>query len=326
MNLVGDDKADRSVHGGIDKAVYAYAREDYEWWGTELRTEALRPGTFGENLTVSGFDLDAAEVGERWRVGSTLLEVSEPRFPCFKLGIRMRDPRFLKRFAVARRPGTYLRVVGGGDGGGCSRIEVIDRPGHGITIGLFAEAYLGDRGRLVELLAADGCRRCGARGSTSGRRREPTGSRSVRTVDERIGEFKAPRWGSGSFACALRAMRAIRSALSRRPRWTIRRRLTRGAWRFRNRVKAVARACPSRANACSTRDAMPGQRLGDSEGRNSHRQSAQRGPRELRVACDCKPLGNYLQIRMSHPGRDSNPRPSGYEGRATQSLACLRWL
>lgn len=155
VNLVGDDQADRSVHGGIDKAVYSYAREDYEWWGTELRTEALRPGTFGENLTVSGLDLNAAEVGERWRVGSTLLEVSEPRFPCFKLGIRMRDPRFLKRFAVARRPGTYLRVVEAGDVGAGDRIEVIDRPGHGITIGLFAEAYLGDRGRLVELLAAD---------------------------------------------------------------------------------------------------------------------------------------------------------------------------
>jgi MOSC domain-containing protein YiiM len=155
VNLVGDGQADRSVHGGVDKAVYAYAREDYGWWGTELGVEALQPGTFGENLTVSGLDLSAAEVGERWRVGSTLLEVSEPRFPCFKLGIRMGNPKFLKRFAAARRPGTYLRIVEAGDVGAGDRIEVIDRPGHGITIGLFAEAYLGDRGRLVELLAAD---------------------------------------------------------------------------------------------------------------------------------------------------------------------------
>src|ERR671914_1214361 len=70
VNLNGDDQADRSVHGGIDKAVYVYAREDYEWWGGELGTETLGDGTFGENLTVSGLDLNAAEVGERWRGGA----------------------------------------------------------------------------------------------------------------------------------------------------------------------------------------------------------------------------------------------------------------
>jgi MOSC domain-containing protein YiiM len=155
VNLDGDDQADRSVHGGIDKAVYAYAREDYEWWSAELGTEALEPGMFGENMTVSGIDLNTAEVGERWRVGSALLEVSEPRFPCFKLGIRMGDPKFLKRFATARRPGTYLRIIQEGELGAGDRIEIIDRPGHGVTIGLFAEAYLGDRSRLDELLTAD---------------------------------------------------------------------------------------------------------------------------------------------------------------------------
>jgi MOSC domain-containing protein YiiM len=154
VNLDGDDQADRSVHGGVDKAVYAYAREDYDWWSTELGS-ALEPGTFGDNLTVSGIDLNAAEVGERWRAGPALLEVSEPRFPCFKLGIRMGDPKFLKRFAAARRPGTYLRIVGEGDLGAGDRIEIADRPGHGVTIGLFAEAYLGDRSRLGELLSAD---------------------------------------------------------------------------------------------------------------------------------------------------------------------------
>jgi MOSC domain-containing protein YiiM len=155
VNLAGDDQADRSVHGGVDKAVYAYAREDYEWWAGELGTDALQAGTFGENLTVSGLDLGAAEVGERWRVGSALLEVSEPRFPCFKLGIRMGDPTFLKRFAAARRPGLYLRIVEEGELGAGDDIEVVDRPSHGVTIGLFAEAYLGDRSRLVDLLAAD---------------------------------------------------------------------------------------------------------------------------------------------------------------------------
>jgi MOSC domain-containing protein YiiM len=154
VNLDGDGQADRSVHGGTDKAVYAYAREDYEWWSAELG-EALEAGTFGENLTVSEIDLNAAEVGERWRVGSVLLEVSEPRFPCFKLGIRMGDAKFLKRFAAANRPGTYLQIIDEGELKAGDRIEVVDRPGHAVTIGLFAEAYLRNRGRLVELLAAD---------------------------------------------------------------------------------------------------------------------------------------------------------------------------
>jgi MOSC domain-containing protein YiiM len=121
----------------------------------ELGAEALEAGTFGENLTVSGLDLNAAKVGERWRVGSALLEVSEPRFPCFKLGIRMGDPTFLKRFAAARRPGAYLRIAEEGELGAGDEIEVVDRPRHRVTIGLFAEAYLGDRSRLLDLLAAD---------------------------------------------------------------------------------------------------------------------------------------------------------------------------
>jgi len=123
VNLSGDDQADRSVHGGGDKAVYAYAWEDSVWWQEELGRE-LVPGNFGENLTLEGVPVADAVVGERWRIGSALLEVSEPRFPCFKLGIRMGDPRFVKRFAAARRPGTYLRIVAGGDVGAGDRIEV----------------------------------------------------------------------------------------------------------------------------------------------------------------------------------------------------------
>jgi MOSC domain-containing protein YiiM len=154
VNLDGDDQADRTVHGGVDKAVYAYAREDYDWWESELGRE-VGPGTFGENLTVAGIDLREALVGERWRVGSAELEVSEPRFPCFKLGIRMGDPRFLKRFAAARRPGTYLRIVGEGEIGAGDRIEPLSRPSHEVTIGEFAEAYLGDRDGLGRLLEAE---------------------------------------------------------------------------------------------------------------------------------------------------------------------------
>ncbi len=155
VNIAGDVQADREVHGGVDKAVYAYSREDYDWWEAELE-RSLAPGTFGDNLTVTGLDPSAALIGERWRVGSALFEVSEPRFPCFKLGVRMDDPRFLKRFAVARRPGTYLRIASEGEIGAGDEIEVVERPGHEVTIGRFAEAYLGDREQLSGLLAADG--------------------------------------------------------------------------------------------------------------------------------------------------------------------------
>ena len=92
MNLEGDDQADRSVHGGPDKAIYAYASEDTAWWEAQFGT-TLGPGAFGENLTVAGLDLSAMEVGQRWRVGSDVLEVSQPRLPCFKLGLRFGNPQ-----------------------------------------------------------------------------------------------------------------------------------------------------------------------------------------------------------------------------------------
>lgn len=109
VNLVGDDQADRRVHGGVDKAVYAYSIEDYAWWATT--TGPLSPGKFGENLTTVGIDLSKAHIGDRWRVGTALLEVAQPRQPCFKLGIAMSDDSFPGAFAAAGRPGAYLRIV-----------------------------------------------------------------------------------------------------------------------------------------------------------------------------------------------------------------------
>jgi MOSC domain-containing protein YiiM len=154
VNVAGDEQADLRVHGGRDKAVYAYSQEDYDWWESELE-RLLAPGTFGENLTVTGVDPTTAVIGERWHVGSTVLEVSEPRFPCFKLGIKMGSQSFLKRFANAGRPGTYLRIVSEGELGAGDAIDVVDVPDHAITIGRFAQAYLGHRDDLGDLLAAD---------------------------------------------------------------------------------------------------------------------------------------------------------------------------
>ena len=114
LGLAGDLHADRRVHGGPDKAVYAYACEDTEWWEAELGRE-LGPGFFGENLTLRGVEVSGARVGERWEVGSALLEVSEPRHPCWKLATKVGEPRFVRRFEQAGRPGAYLRVLREGE-------------------------------------------------------------------------------------------------------------------------------------------------------------------------------------------------------------------
>jgi len=135
VNLAGDEQADRSVHGGPDKAVYAYAQEDLSWWTAEIG-QLVAPGTFGENLTTVGIDVTNAVVGERWAVGSAVLEVSQPRTPCYKLGIRMGDQRFPSRFAEAGRPGAYLRIVTEGDVAAGGDIRVLSRPDHGVTVGL----------------------------------------------------------------------------------------------------------------------------------------------------------------------------------------------
>jgi len=153
VNLAADEQADRAVHGGPDKAVYAYAVEDTEWWESQLG-RTLGPGEFGENLTTRGIPVSDAVIGERWHVGTAVLEVAQPRLPCFKLGVRFGDPHFLRRFARAARPGAYLRVVREGDVGADDAIEVSDRPAHGVTSSLVARALQGERALIGEVLRA----------------------------------------------------------------------------------------------------------------------------------------------------------------------------
>jgi MOSC domain-containing protein YiiM len=143
VNLAGDDQADRRVHGGPDKAVYAYAREDAAWWAEQLGREIV-PGMFGENLTTEGVDVSGAVVGERWRVGTVELEVCQPRLPCFKLGIRFADPLMVRLFGEASRPGAYLRILREGELAAGDPIEVLDRPAHGVTVALVSAAILLD--------------------------------------------------------------------------------------------------------------------------------------------------------------------------------------
>ncbi|HEY5332444.1 MAG TPA: MOSC domain-containing protein [Solirubrobacterales bacterium] len=144
-NLEGDRQADLTVHGGPDKAVYAYALEETRRWEEELGRE-LGAGAFGENLTTEGVDVSGAVLGERWRIGTTLLEVVQPRLPCFKLGLRMGDPTFLRRFVLASRPGAYLKILEEGDLGAGDPVEVdfAGRPDHGVSVRLVSDAMLVD--------------------------------------------------------------------------------------------------------------------------------------------------------------------------------------
>lgn len=141
VNFDGDDQADRTVHGGPTKAVYAYAREDYEYW-RDVEGIDTASGLFGENLTVEGLDLSAAVVGERWNVGSAILEITQPRLPCYKLAMRLDDPRFVKRFLVAQRAGAYLRIVREGDIGSGDEVHVVSRPPDGVALRSIVARYL----------------------------------------------------------------------------------------------------------------------------------------------------------------------------------------
>jgi MOSC domain-containing protein YiiM len=151
VNLDGDEQADREVHGGYDKAVYAYAIEDTRRWEAELG-RSIGAGGFGENLTVEGLDLITTVIGERWIAGTAVLEVSQPRLPCWKLGVRMADPRFPQRFTRAGRPGTYLRIIEPGDVGAGDDVRVTSRPDHGVTIGDVWRVYHRDRRDAAVLL------------------------------------------------------------------------------------------------------------------------------------------------------------------------------
>ena len=143
-NLEGDRQADLTVHGGPDKAVYAYAIEDIAWWAQTLERPEVGPGWFGENLTTEGLDVTHSVVGERWRVGGAEFEVSQPRLPCSKLGIRFGEPRMVKAFARASRPGAYLRILVEGTVGAGDPIELLHRPEHGVTVQLVSDAFLVD--------------------------------------------------------------------------------------------------------------------------------------------------------------------------------------
>ncbi|RCG27850.1 MOSC domain-containing protein [Sphaerisporangium album] len=153
--LVGDRVYDVKHHGGTDQAVYAYAREDLDRWEAELG-RPLGNGAFGENLTTAGLDVNAALIGERWRIGDqVILEVSCPRLPCGTFQGWLEREHWIKEFTAAALPGPYLRVIEPGEIRAGDPIEVVYRPDHDVTVAVTFRATTLEPGLLPLLSAAD---------------------------------------------------------------------------------------------------------------------------------------------------------------------------
>jgi MOSC domain-containing protein YiiM len=156
----GNACASTDVHGDEFMRVYAYSTEDYAWWGDELGAD-LRPGLFGEQLTTEGVDLNAALMGETWRVGTAVLQIAHVRIPCqtFKgwMGHTGHDATaWVRRFTLAARPGPYFRVLEGGTVTAGDPIVVLDRPAHDVSVETMFRAVTTEQGLLPRLLDVDG--------------------------------------------------------------------------------------------------------------------------------------------------------------------------
>jgi MOSC domain-containing protein YiiM len=155
LNLDGDEQSDLTVHGGRDKAVYAYPSEHYAAWRQELPDAALGWGAFGENLTTEGLLEDHLAIGDRLRCGSVELVVTQPRLPCFKLGIRFGRQDIIKRFMLSRRSGFYLAVLRQGDLAAGDAVEHIPSEDDRVTVSEVFSLFLPDFDREVLRRATD---------------------------------------------------------------------------------------------------------------------------------------------------------------------------
>jgi MOSC domain-containing protein YiiM len=151
LNLDGDKQADLSVHGGVSKAVYMYPVQHYEFWKSELPNMQLPYGMFGENFTIAGLLEETVHIGDRFRLGAAEVMVTEPRMPCYKLGIKFGRADMVKRFVVSRRTGFYFAVLQEGEIKAGDTIELLSRDGHGITVADITRLYAFERDDLKML-------------------------------------------------------------------------------------------------------------------------------------------------------------------------------
>ncbi|GAB4453688.1 MAG: MOSC domain-containing protein [Anaerolineae bacterium] len=154
LNLEGDRQADLSVHGGADKAVYVYPAEHYDYWQTELPGTPLPWGAFGENFTVAGLLEDEVNIGDRFRVGGAEVMVTQPRLPCYKLGVKFGRADMVKRFLASRRTGFYVAVLKEGQVEAGDAIELISRDENKVTVADITRLYAFDKADTATLQRA----------------------------------------------------------------------------------------------------------------------------------------------------------------------------
>ena len=151
LNVTGDQQADLTVHGGWDKAVYAYPVEHYEYWRRQLSDFSMPWGAFGENLTTDGLREDMLCIGDFVRAGSAILQVTQPRMPCYKLELRFNRDDMIKRFLASGRSGFYFSLIEPGHVSAGSSIQILDRDPNRVTVRDLLRLYLG-QARVPELL------------------------------------------------------------------------------------------------------------------------------------------------------------------------------
>ena len=151
LNLQGDEQGDLTVHGGADKAVYAYPYEHYGYWESQLPGYALAPGNFGENLTIAGLSEESIHIGDQLQIGTAQFTVTQPRTPCYKLGVRFNHEDMTKRFYASRRFGFYLRVLREGTLQAEEAVTVVSRDPNAVSVADVARLFTGDS-RDPELL------------------------------------------------------------------------------------------------------------------------------------------------------------------------------
>ena len=154
LNLDGDRQADLTVHGGVTKAVYAYPSEHYVFWRSEFSEMNLPWGMFGENLTVEGLGESSTNIGDKFRIGDAEVMVTEPRMPCYKLGIKFRRADIIKRFLVSGRTGFYFSVLKEGEVGAGDEIKSISRDENNVTIADITRLYAHDKMDIVKMRRA----------------------------------------------------------------------------------------------------------------------------------------------------------------------------
>ena len=151
LNLDGDKQADLTVHGGIDKAVYAYPVEHYDYWRKELPSMNLPWGMFGENFTTEGLLEDEVNIGDTLKIGSAKLMVTQPRMPCYKLGVRFGRMDIIRRFMASGRPGIYFKVSKEGEVKTGNKVKIIRRDKNNVTVRDIVSMYVGDH-RDIEVM------------------------------------------------------------------------------------------------------------------------------------------------------------------------------